>query len=482
MRTYCVFLTLFATAVGFAPTLLSTRKRTALPIRHSSQPNFEDSAVECSSEGGKWSEGMSQEFLPLPPLSAATVGELWADSFALAVELWGLPATAVSIVQLCDRIDAATPRTRAMGLLRLRRQTLLTAMLKESREMYLETVKFLAGRLPREDLPNWQDVPYFMDGRPADGASAAPAAAVASSVDLISDCALPNVTYSESPLDQVLLYIFRDLVRKEIQWRSETPGIRGLLEEGRHYMLSPAGAVTENQHAFVRRTLGALLTPVLPPFYRLFMAGIVPSEARGDPKWLASGAEYVVEQVRALPVVGDSRWVQDNLVPGKQIGPWFYAPLLTSVVTPPFLSFLVGTHRCRPAAPVPVPHLLSPTLLSSGPSRINRRKDGQVGGMVVEKCKFLQESGCKGLCLHQCKLPAQQFFKDTLGLPLTVSPDFATQSCQWSWGEEPLPPEADPSFPKGCLSACPTRSELRLAVASGATDASSAASNSLCNA
>jgi hypothetical protein len=102
--------------------------------------------------------------------------------------------------------------------------------------------------------------------------------------------------------------------------------------------------------------------------------------------------------------------------------------------------------------------------------------------MVVEKCKFLQESGCKGLCLHQCKLPAQQFFKDTLGLPLTVSPDFATQSCQWSWGEEPLPPELDPSFPKGCLNACPTRSELRLAVASGVVDVGSAASNNLCNA
>ena len=27
---------------------------------------------------------------------------------------------------------------------------------------------------------------------------------------------------------------------------------------------------------------------------------------------------------------------------------------------------------------------------------VNRRKDGSLGGMVVEKCKFLQESGCKG--------------------------------------------------------------------------------------
>lgn len=44
----------------------------------------------------------------------------------------------------------------------------------------------------------------------------------------------------------------------------------------------------------------------------------------------------------------------------RQIGPWFYAPLLTSVVTPPFLSFLVG------------------------PSRPNRRKDGKFGGNYVK--------------------------------------------------------------------------------------------------
>ena len=87
-----------------------------------------------------------------------------------------------------------------------------------------------------------------------------------------------------------------------------------------------------------------------------------------------------------------------------------------------------------------------------------------MAGLVVEKCKFLQESGCKGLCLHQCKLPAQQFFAEELGLPLTVSPNFVTQECQWSFGEKPLPPQDDPSFPKGCLVGCESRKAL---VASG---------------
>jgi hypothetical protein len=73
----------------------------------------------------------------------------------------------------------------------------------------------------------------------------------------------------------------------------------------------------------------------------------------------------------------------------------------------------------------------------------------------------MQESGCKGLCMNQCKLPAQQFFSEYLGLPLTVSPNFETQECQWSFGEEPLPADKDPRLPKGCLTACPTREALR---------------------
>ena len=63
--------------------------------------------------------------------------------------------------------------------------------------------------------------------------------------------------------------------------------------------------------------------------------------------------------------------LQPKLAPGTQLGPWFYAPALTSFVTPTFFGFLVG------------------------PSTINRREDGQLGGLVVEKCKFLQESSCK---------------------------------------------------------------------------------------
>jgi hypothetical protein len=84
--------------------------------------------------------------------------------------------------------------------------------------------------------------------------------------------------------------------------------------------------------------------------------------------------------------------------------------------------------------------------------------------------------------LHQCKLPAQQFFVDTLGLPLTVSPNFETQECQWSWGEIPLEPSQDPSFPKGCLIGCPSRGLLK-EITSGNTNKSEKNNKlDLCNA
>ena len=204
---------------------------------------------------------------------------------------------------------------------------------------------------------------------------------------LVPDCQLADMKYADSPLDKLLLSIFRNLVAKNTGGiQNDAPGIRGLLAQGREFMTQqlPEGTTYQEhvkaQHAMVKNTLGGLMTPVLPPFYRIFMSGIVPSNV-GTP------------------------W------DGKQFGPWFYAPYLTSVVTPTFFAFLVG------------------------PSHPNRRSDGERGGLLVEKCKFLQESGCKGLCLHQCKIPAQEFFKETLGLDLTVRPNFETQECQWSFGE-----------------------------------------------
>lgn len=165
-------------------------------------------------------------------------------------------------------------------------------------------------------------------------------------------------------------------------------------------------ATDEQQQQMVYRTLETLLTPVMPLFFRPFMSG----------------------------VIGNSTY-----------GPWFYAPAITALVTPPFFNFLVG------------------------PSRPNLRRDGLPGGLLVQKCRFLQESNCKGICMQMCKLPAQDFFQEGLGMPLNVVPNFETQECQWSFGEVPLPPEEDPLLPSGCLSGCTSRLAMAEARVSKAT-------------
>jgi len=307
------------------------------------------------------------------------------------------------ILRLTAEIEAQGGKDKAAGDLLAERRSLLHQLIQHDYAAYVRAATALGGMVDRNDLPNVQDVPY--EGRvrkqpqKVDISLLDKSRAVnreAYEAELFPSCSLPNVTYTESPLDKVLLSIFRSLVAKETGFQSEKEGILGLLEQGREYLLRP-GQTAEAQNRMVYNTLAGLLTPVMPPFYKVFMSGIIA---------------------------------------GKQYGPWPWAAWLTSFVTPTFFGFLVG------------------------PSRPNRRKDGQLGGLVVEKCKFLQESGCKSLCINQCKLPAQQFFSQELGLPLTVTPNFETQECQWSFGEHPIDVDKDPRIPRGCLSECPTREAL----------------------
>ena len=233
------------------------------------------------------------------------------------------------------------------------RYHLLVKLLKSDYDAYIKTAEFLSpSRIDRKDLPNVQDVTFVLPSSSSSESEDSTKSITQTSVtgedgqQLVADCELQDLSYNDSPLDKLLLSIFRKLVTENTDGvTSNTPGIKGLLEQGRQYMTMelPEGVTyadhTKAQHTMVKNTLGGLMTPVLPPFYRIFMSGIVPK----------LGTDY----------------------DGKQIGPWFYAPWLTSIVTPTFFGFLVG------------------------PSYPNRRSDGQRGGLVVEKCKFLQESGCK---------------------------------------------------------------------------------------
>ena len=51
---------------------------------------------------------------------------------------------------------------------------------------------------------------------------------------------------------------------------------------------------------------------------------------------------------------------------------------------------------------------------------------------VAAYCRYLAESGCTAMCVNLCKAPTQQFFTEQLGMPLTMTPDFETYSCEVS--------------------------------------------------
>ncbi|CAM9442552.1 unnamed protein product [Laminaria digitata] len=112
------------------------------------------------------------------------------------------------------------------------------------------------------------------------------------------------------------------------------------------------------------------------------------------------------------------------------MAPWPWAPFFTALFTPPFFKFLVG------------------------PNKLDVRNDDTLGGVFVERCRFLEETNCKGLCTNMCKIPTERFFEETLGMTMAMEPDFETYECRLSFGLESPTMEEDETVPRGCLSGC----------------------------
>ncbi|TKY52447.1 Beta-carotene isomerase D27 [Spatholobus suberectus] len=129
-----------------------------------------------------------------------------------------------------------------------------------------------------------------------------------------------------------------------------------------------------------------------------------------------------------------------------------------------------------------------------GPCKVNSvdLPDGTScsSGVYVERCKYLEESKCVGICANTCKFPTQTFFKDHMGVPLLMEPNLGDYSCQvilsnLSWrptlyddllvitllyllklqfkfGVLPPLPEDDTILKEPCLEACPNAAQRRM--------------------
>jgi len=89
---------------------------------------------------------------------------------------------------------------------------------------------------------------------------------------------------------------------------------------------------------------------------------------------------------------------------------------------------------------------------------------GEVGkghGLLVQRCRYLEQGGCASVCINSCKVPTQLFFSRHMGLPLTMTPNYDDYSCQFAFGKTPPALSQDPISTSPCFSVCPTKVRAR---------------------
>ena len=87
---------------------------------------------------------------------------------------------------------------------------------------------------------------------------------------------------------------------------------------------------------------------------------------------------------------------------------------------------------------------------------------GENQGLLVKRCRFLEESGCASVCVNSCKIPTQNFFMEDMGLPLTMTPNYETFECQFAFGKTPEPAQELEAKNTPCLSRCPSAGGMRM--------------------
>jgi len=74
----------------------------------------------------------------------------------------------------------------------------------------------------------------------------------------------------------------------------------------------------------------------------------------------------------------------------------------------------------------------------------------------IEKCRWLERSGCVGMCVGLCKKPMQRMFGEVLGMPLSMEPNMEDLSCTMVFGKDPEPWEQDDLQLQPCFKSCAT--------------------------
>lgn len=239
----------------------------------------------------------------------------------------------------------------------------------------------------------------------------------------------PKPTYNDGPIDRELLRAFHARVASEL---GEDPSaVTGDYDATMRACVRLVSSARTPDQAQARgeRVLRSLLPRWFPGFFRLFIALF--------PRW------FVARHAAAVT---------------PMILPWLVGP--ARVIDAP--DDLPVDDRGRPPA-----NALD-SLLASSSSLFSNGGDGDGGedaedakgqapgyrqGVLLERCRVLEEGGCASVCLNVCKVPTQNFFSD-LGLDVELRPDYETFECRFVYGKKPPPAGEDPAFDTPCFAQC----------------------------
>ena len=84
-------------------------------------------------------------------------------------------------------------------------------------------------------------------------------------------------------------------------------------------------------------------------------------------------------------------------------------------------------------------------------SEPNGHAQHQKSGVHIQKCRYLEQSRCVGMCINMCKLPTQKFFTQDFGIPLTMTPNFEDFSCDMVFGQMPPDLKTEEVYKEPCL-------------------------------
>lgn len=124
----------------------------------------------------------------------------------------------------------------------------------------------------------------------------------------------------------------------------------------------------------------------------------------------------------------------------------------------PFPKF--SARMCAWATVVGGTWLMGECEVNDVPETINN-DGGSKQGVLVKRCRFLEGSQCASICVNSCKIPTQTFFRQNMGLALTMTPDYNTGECQFVFGKMPTEQEEREARETPCLMRCPSGGGMR---------------------